>query len=422
MSDKRHKISKSSKENSELKKKRSSSFHFLEDPENSDVLETVELFDNELSPQSGRDHMYRMLIENMSEGALVINHQRIIVYSNKQFANFMDIPLQKIIGADLRTILEETDLEKFDQCIKRAGSKKTFCEAGVKFGHLGSMMFSVSPLIMDNDQYFCLIVTDITFQKDVEKGLQLSLEEKARELSVANRKLKEINQELNGMNDYLENFVHALAHDLRTPVANLKLIEEMFDKAPDADKKQLLSSIHNNIDRLDITLKGLVQIIDTQGRKEIARKKIQVLEIIKEVINDEKYLIDSYNARITIEADSACRLNYVEGYIRSIARNMISNALKYAKPDKQPTLTIKYYKKEGYDVFSFRDNGIGIDLSRQKEKLFKPFQRISSEGNGLGIGLHIINNMVKKNGGKIEVESEPGKGSNFLIHLKEYDL
>ena len=77
-----------------------------------------------------------------------------------------------------------------------------------------------------------------------------------------------MNNELKEINNYLDNFVHAIAHDLRAPVANLKLVEEMFRIAPDHEKPKLLSSVRENILKLDITLKGLVEIIETKGQHE----------------------------------------------------------------------------------------------------------------------------------------------------------
>ena len=113
-------------------------------------------------------------------------------------------------------------------------------------------------------------------------------------------------------------------------------------------------------------------------------------------------------------------INYVEGYIRSIVGNMISNALKYAYPDRPPRLDIDFDMKDDHYIIHFTDNGMGIDLDKYGKDLFKPFKRFSSEGKGMGIGLHMINNMVQKNGGRIDVKSKPGEGTKFSVYLKEY--
>ncbi len=130
--------------------------------------------------------------------------------------------------------------------------------------------------------------------------------------------------------------------------------------------------------------------------------------------------IEALNAIVRLDSQTEVPINYVEGYIQVIARNLIANALKYTSPDRTPELSITTRKTDEYFIIIFSDNGIGIDLKRQGNKLYQPFQRLSTVGKGLGIGLHIIHNMVRKNGGKILVESEPGSGTTFMVHLKEY--
>jgi signal transduction histidine kinase len=275
---------------------------------------------------------------------------------------------------------------------------------------------------MDNKLYYCILIIDISFQKKIMEDLECVVEERTMELALANKRLTDVNHELNEVNKYLDNFVHAIAHDLRAPVANLKLIQEMLQIAPDESKSELLSSIHENIHRLDSTLKGLVQIIRSQGDKEPGKPDINVVRIINEVIEEQQVQIRAKRAEINIRNSGCQTINYVEGYIRSIIRNMISNALKYADPGRPPRLDIGFDKHDDHYILQFTDNGIGIDLNKHGEDLFKPFQRFSSKGKGMGIGLHIVNNMVQKNGGHIEVESKPGKSTKFTVYLKEYQV
>ena len=71
-------------------------------------------------------------------------------------------------------------------------------------------------------------------------------------------------------------------------------------------------------------------------------------------------------------------------------------------------------------ILTFKDNGEGIDLEKFGSRLFTPFTRFNTEQEGKGIGLYIVKKMIEKNGGKIEVESEIGKGTTFIIYLREY--
>jgi len=99
---------------------------------------------------------------------------------------------------------------------------------------------------------------------------------------------------------------------------------------------------------------------------------------------------------------------------------LLSNSIKYRSYDHPLEIKVHITKKEIYTVISVTDNGIGIDLERYGHFLFKPFKRLTVERNGTGIGLSIINNVVKKNGGKIEVTSNINKGATFSVYLVSY--
>ncbi|MFW5823028.1 MAG: sensor histidine kinase [Tangfeifania sp.] len=370
----------------------------------------------------GRDYMYRALIENMSEGALVLNKLHTVVYSNKHFAALTGFDLQRIIGSNFQTLLREEDAAAFSKSISDALNHQAYCQLQLLTKNKGTVpaIASVSSFIVEGKTYFCIIISDISLQKKIEEGLENQVAANSLEIAAANRRLNEINNELRSANQVLDNFVHAVAHDLRTPVANLKMIGEMSEKAPDEHKVKLFQKVRENIDILDNILKGLVQIIETQDQKEINRPEIDIIKIVEEVLFNMSARIKARNATITIHKETGEKINHVEGYIRSIVRNMVSNALKYSMPGQPPKLKITLKKEKEYFVLAFSDKGIGIDLEKHADNMFKPFQRFSSNEKGMGIGLHISNTMVCKNGGFIKVKSAPGKGTTFRVYLKEY--
>ncbi|MFW5872751.1 MAG: PAS domain-containing sensor histidine kinase [bacterium] len=247
-------------------------------------------------------------------------------------------------------------------------------------------------------------------------GTCTDIHEQINQTQALNKK----NKELQNINRYLDNFVHAVAHDLRTPVANLQLISRIINKAPVEKKEELIDNIIANVNRLDLTLKGLVQIIDTQGKKEIYEPEIQVKKVIDNVIMTEKNRIAQSNAEITVKCRKNLRINYVRSYLNSIFSNMISNSLKYRSEVRPLEIKITCEKEKDKLKIIYEDNGIGIDLKKYGDNLFQPFKRFTAQGKGLGIGLYIINTMVTKNGGHIQIESEPGKGARFVFFLNEY--
>lgn len=384
--------------------------------------ESQQLLTKEHFDLKGRDYMYRALIENMSESALVLNKKHTVVYCNKHFAELTNLRLHKIIGSDFKNLLRKEDADNFSQSITKALHNQAFCQIQIIKTNKEPIaaIASISSFIVEDKNYFSVIINDISFHKKIEEGLEDQVTAHSLEVAAANKKLNEINKELRAANQLLDNFVHTVAHDLRAPVANLKMIGEMSAKAPDEQKVKLFQKVRENINILDNTLKGLVQIIEIQDQKEINQPGIDIIKIVEEVLSNKATEIETRNATIKVEKKTEEKINHIEGYIRSIARNMIGNALKYSMPGRPLELIITLEKKKEYFVLTFQDNGIGIDMQRHGDNLFKPFQQFSSNEKGMGIGLHLSNNMVRKNDGFIKVKSEPEKGTTFKIYLKEY--
>lgn len=98
----------------------------------------------------------------------------------------------------------------------------------------------------------------------------------------------------------------------------------------------------------------------------------------------------------------------------------MSNAIKYYDENKKPEIRISSKKQDSYILLIVQDNGIGIDLERHRDRVFTPFKRFTTKAEGKRIGLNIIRTMIEKNGGRIEIESEVGRGTSFYVYLKEY--
>ena len=98
--------------------------------------------------------------------------------------------------------------------------------------------------------------------------------------------------------------------------------------------------------------------------------------------------------------------------------NLLSNALRYSYPGRNPIITLTCTKEDNHQVLRVSDNGIGIDLSKHGDKLFGIYQTFNGNADARGFGLFISKNQIEAMGGKIEVESEIGKGTTFKIYFK----
>ncbi|MBW3544632.1 MAG: HAMP domain-containing histidine kinase, partial [Bacteroidetes bacterium] len=246
-------------------------------------------------------------------------------------------------------------------------------------------------------------VADITEQKKAEK------------------EIKETNEALQRINNDLDNFIYTASHDLRSPVLNLEGLVELFKKSLEekiSEKDQhLLKMMESSIVRLKTTILDLAEITKAQKGSNELPKKLSFKAIIEEVKEDL-----SSNLKFPLppfsEALQVARLRYRKKDLRSILYNLLSNAIKFKSPLRPLAVEIRTYQENGSVVLSVKDNGIGLS-KEQIPKLFHMFKRLHNHVEGTGIGLYIVKRILENSGGRIEVESEVGKGAVFTLYLRD---
>jgi two-component system phosphate regulon sensor histidine kinase PhoR len=125
------------------------------------------------------------------------------------------------------------------------------------------------------------------------------------------------------------------------------------------------------------------------------------------------------DARIRTEINIS-QITFSRRKLRSIIYNLVSNGIKFKSPDRKPEIFIRTEREGDFIVLSIKDNGIGIDEDK-RDKIFSKYFRIENDIEGSGIGLYLINEIVKNSGGRIEVDSQKGYGSTFKVFLKAND-
>lgn len=252
--------------------------------------------------------------------------------------------------------------------------------------------------------------TDIHLQKETEQAFKN-----------ANTNLQQKNLQLEKTSRLHSTLLHIIAHDLKGPIANMKLALEMIIKNTKPERQQqLLENFAQMIDRQEVVTDGLAEIIQTQNLADIQAKEIKLEDTIQDIILAQKNSLDSNAASVQCQTHQLSSIRYVPGFFRSILNNLLTNAIKYRASQREPEIHLQCYRQGEYVVLSLQDNGIGINLDKEKNALFKPFRRFTTQANGTGIGLYLIKSLVEYNGGFIEVESKPDEGTTFRCYLKEY--
>jgi signal transduction histidine kinase len=139
---------------------------------------------------------------------------------------------------------------------------------------------------------------------------------------------------------------------------------------------------------------------------------------VEQTITNLSNQICQSKATIQIDISEEIYIKYNKGYLESILQNILLNSIKYSHPLRDPQISISCEKQDKFLVLSISDNGLGIDLKKNKHKLFGMYKTFHGNEDALGLGLFMSKNQVEAMGGKIEVDSILDKGTTFKIYIK----
>lgn len=245
------------------------------------------------------------------------------------------------------------------------------------------------------------------------------IEKMDRYLKETNLSLQKYSQSLERSNKELEEFAYISSHDMKSPMTSLLGMLTLMQQK-DAIKQEhsnLFELAINSARQMQKTIKALNVIIAFRKTLNITPEKINLAEALQEVKLSIHDLIISSGAVISEDFSKCPYINYPPVHLKSIFQNLLTNAIKYKQEGNPPVIDIRATRINNQVVLQFSDQGMGIDLKRNKEKLYGLFQRFHTNIEGMGIGLHMIHSIIESYGGKIEIESEVNKGTTFKINL-----
>lgn len=244
---------------------------------------------------------------------------------------------------------------------------------------------------------------------------------------ITRRKLAElaftkISDDLTQRNKDLEQFIYIVSHNLRAPVANILGYSDILTTKlySDKEKDDIINGISTSITKLDAVIMDLNEILKIKNHLNNQKVRILFSEVLNEIESDFKHLYQQQLIKISHNFSEVDEISNIENYFQNIFYQLITNSIKFRRPGIP--LVINIESRNSLDnkfELIFEDNGMGIDLEKNKEKIFGLYVRFHPQIEGKGMNLFMIKSQIESIGGNIKVESKVNEGIKFTIELEK---
>ena len=377
---------------------------------------------------------HRSLIETAQDAIVCADEKGIINVWNKIAEKIFGYSRSEIIGQPVTTIMSEENKNKhkegFERFIKTGKSNiidKTIEIPGkTNEGIEMPLELSLSYQKIENERYtFTAIIRDVTEKKNAKKEIE------------------NLVKDLTHKNKDLEQLMFAMSHDLRSPMVNIQgyskelklafeqvhsilknndfafIEKEKLTLSLEKDIPESLKYIFTSISRIDSLILGLLRLTRL-GSKMLIIRQLDMEKLVSDVVATHEYMLKEKDITLHINQLPPCSGDEMQ--INQVFSNLLDNALKYLDTGRKGIIEISGQRVNEYVVYSVKDNGIGISVEHH-DKIFKVFKRLKpAEGTGEGLGLAIVCRILERHRGKIWVESEPGKGSEFFVSFSGMEV
>ena len=331
-----------------------------------------------------------------------------IIFVNSAFGNMTGYQSEEVIGKSPSIFFgpksDVLEIEKLKTAVREY--KECFIEtlSYKKDGDEYWVNFSMLPVtnVEGEHSHWISIQRDVTEEKEKEK----EKEQLIRELTQNNKDLKQ--------------FSYITSHNLRAPLSNLTGLLNLIEDIPieNSELKEMIAGFSKSTHILNETINDLVKVIIIKDNPSIQKEKVLIKEVFENVFNQLSFLISVNKPILKIELEEVTILNINKSYLESIFLNLLTNSIKYKSLNKQLRIWITSKVIGDNLILTFKDNGIGIDLERNRDKIFGLYQRFHNYPDSKGLGLYLVKSQVETMGGTITIDSEVNKGTTFTIIFK----
>ncbi len=328
------------------------------------------------------------ILASMAEGLVAVDYSNKIIKTNDFFRDLFELK-GRAVGLDINTVIKD---KKFLKFYKDLTDHKNIDNKEVTIDNIKNKTILCSATMLkdqeDNFMGHVIVVNDITKLRNLEK----------------------VRQE----------FVANVSHELKTPITALKgYVETLKDVDNDEDKNYFLNILDKQTSRMNSIINDLLELSrleESVDKGDIEIFENNILDLINDAINECEYAANKKQIKLHINCSSSIIFNLNKRLIQESVVNLIYNAIRYSDNKKIVKVDVKIISNNLH--ISVKDKGIGIPKN-ELDHIFKRFYCVdkshSKATGGTGLGLSIVKHIMNLHSGKVVVESNVGKGSNFTL-------
>ncbi len=270
-------------------------------------------------------------------------------------------------------------------------------------------LYSVVPLRSPDSEISRLLVVaqNISLQKQAESEQKLLI------------------QELTRKNEDLSQFTYIISHNLRAPVANLLGLVALLDLEADASELssatlEILKSLDKTAHTLDEVILDLNQILNIRRQRHEIYQEVQLNTEVERVLQSLEFQYGEIRNWLKLEVEQTQAFT-IRSYVQSILHNLLSNALKYRHPEREPEIQLRIWSEKDHLHIRVCDNGLGIE-PHCLPHVFMLYKRFHGHVEGKGLGLYLVKTQAKALGGDAQVKSAANQGTTFDVYFRQAHL
>ncbi len=348
----------------------------------------------------------------------IANNEGFITHANNSFVKIWGYDqANEVLGKTILDFLEDKEealqiIESITSTGRWAGEYRGIKKDGTTFDAL-----AIANAVYDaigNQIALYSTVMDITERKQIEQDINKLNKELERRVRVRTEQLEEVNREL-------ESFASSVSHDLRAPLRAIdgfsRILLDKYSDNLSPDAHRYLGLVRNNAADMDTLIDDLLAFSRLTSQ-EPSRSSVSPKDIVNLILSEREIEIEKRDLELVVGDLPDCQAD--PALLKRVFVNLVDNAIKFTRDAKLAKIEIGHQQLDGEQVYFIKDNGVGFDM-QYAGQLFDVFQRLhrADEFEGTGVGLAIVQRIIRRHGGRVWAEAGVNQGAAFYFTLAE---